>query len=77
MKKNIMSDITELTEAEIVQVTISDDLAVLIWDLLNEVALNCKSGDFHRIVIKSRNRLEKAMKKAGLGVPKSSNGRAK
>lgn len=48
MKKNIMSDITELAEEEIVHVTIGDDLAVLIWDHLNEVALNCKSGDFHR-----------------------------
>lgn len=77
MKKYTMSDITELVGEEIVPVTISDDLAVLIWDHLNEVALNCKSGDFRRIVIKSRNRLEKAMKKAGLGVPKSSHGRAK
>lgn len=77
MKKNIMSDITELAEEEIVHVTIGDDLAVLIWDHLNEVALNCESVDFRRTVIKSRNRLEKAMKKAGIGVPKSSHGRAK
>lgn len=77
MKKNIMADITELAEEEIVHVPISDDLAVLIWDHLNEVALNCKSGEFRSTVLKSRNRLEKAMKKAGLGVPKSSNGRAK
>lgn len=58
------------------KVEISENLAVRIWDNLNETALNVKSVTFKRCVISSRNRLEKAIVKAGMGVPKSSNGRA-
>ena len=57
-------------------VKIEENLAVRIWDHLNETALNIKAGGFRRAVLASRNRLEKAMAKAGLGVPKSGNGRA-
>lgn len=58
------------------KVEISENLAVHIWDELNEAALNSPSKVFRRAAIKHRNSLEIAMQKAGLGVPRSSNGRA-
>lgn len=57
------------------QVKITENLAVRIWDALNETGLNTK-GAFKCSVVALRNRLETAMAKAGLGVPKSDNGRA-
>lgn len=57
-------------------VRITENLAVRIWDNLNETALNIKSGSFRSSVIANRNRLETAMKKANCGVPESGNGRA-
>lgn len=58
-------------------IRISDNLAVIVWDHLNEIALNIEKGGFRRAVLKTRDRLEKAMKRCGVGVPKSDNGRAK
>ena len=58
------------------KVTIYENLAVRIWDNLNECGLNAPSKRFRNSCIRSRNGLEKAMEKAGIGVQKSSNGRA-
>lgn len=62
---------------ERVTVEIDENLAVAIWDHLNEIALNIEKGGFRRAVLKTRDGLEKAMKRCGVGIPKSSNGRAK
>ena len=62
---------------ERVTVEIDENLAVIIWDHLNETALAIKSGGFRRAILKTRGRLEEAIKLAGLGIPKSDNGRAK
>ena len=58
-------------------IKISENLAVLIWDHLNETALNVKNSAFRRAILSSRKRLENAMKKSGCGIPKSDHGRAK
>ena len=58
------------------KVTIDENLAVRIWDNLNECGLNAPSKAFRREAIRNRNSLEVAMKKAGLVVPSSSSGRA-
>ena len=58
------------------KVEISDNLALRVWDKLNEIGLNAPSKSFRRDAIRNRNSLEVAMKNAGLGVPRSSNGRA-
>lgn len=57
-------------------IKITENLALKIWDNLNETALNIKSGAFRRSVVANRNRLEKAMKNSNCCVPKSENGRA-
>ena len=57
-------------------IKITENLALKIWDNLNETALNVKSGAFRRSVVTNRNRLEKAMGKANCCVPESENGRA-
>ena len=69
-------DAGRLPRCEESDVCLTPNAAVLIWDHLNETALNIKQGGFRRAILKSRKRLEKAMKEAGLGVPKSDNGRA-
>ena len=58
------------------KVTIDENLAVRIWDNLNECGLNAPSKAFRREAIRNRNSLEVAMKKSGLVVPSSSSGRA-
>ena len=58
------------------KVEISENLALRIWDKLNEIGLNAPSKAFRREATRNRNSLEVAMRKAGLGVPRSSNGRA-
>lgn len=60
-----------------IEVPISADLAIVVWDILNEIALNIEKGKFRSHVLRNRNALERAMKKVGLGGPTSGNGRAK
>ena len=57
-------------------VTLKENTAIRIWDALNEAALACPSKAWKTQTKKLMERLEKALKDAGLGVPKSSHGHA-
>lgn len=58
------------------KVTLTENTAVRIWDALNEAALACPSKAWKTQTKKLMERLEKALKDAGLGVPQSSHGHA-
>lgn len=58
------------------KVTLTENTAVRIWDALNEAALACPSKAWKTHTKKLMERLEKALKDAGLGVPMSDHGHA-
>ena len=59
------------------KIEMTDKEAALLWDVLNEAILNCKSKEWKRHAKLRQSNLEKAMLKAGMpGIPKSDHGHA-